>query len=76
MGAQYVEEDGEEEDFAVESPLHQETEKFNEKVHPLHQEEVGSISDNDEDDTREGGSGLCDEHKMNAGYMDMFSRVQ
>ncbi|KAH0893469.1 hypothetical protein HID58_055898 [Brassica napus] len=73
LGAQYVEEDGEEEDFAVDSPLHQETEKFNEKVHPLHQDEVGSISDNDEDDTREGGSGLCDEHKMNAGYMDMFS---
>ncbi|RID51486.1 hypothetical protein BRARA_H02143 [Brassica rapa] len=68
LGAQYVEED-----FAVESPLHQETEKFNEKVHPLHQEEDASISDNDEDDTKEGGSGLCDEHKMNAGYMDMFS---
>ncbi|CAH8349669.1 unnamed protein product [Eruca vesicaria subsp. sativa] len=66
LGTQYVEE----EDSAVDSPLHQETEKNNEIVHPLHQgegEEDTSVSDNDEDDT-----GLCDEDKMNAEYMDMF----
>lgn len=69
LGTQYVEED----DSAVESPLHEGTEKFNERVHPLHQEEGeedASISDNDEDDTR-----LCDEHKMDATneHMSMFS---
>ncbi|KAJ0247570.1 ELM2 domain protein [Hirschfeldia incana] len=61
LGTQYVEE---EEDSVVESPLHQGAERFNEKVHPLHQEEGeedASISNSDEDDTR-----LCNEHKMDA----------
>ncbi|KAG2318782.1 hypothetical protein Bca52824_011995 [Brassica carinata] len=71
LGTQYLEED-EEEDSVVESPLHEGTEKFNEKVHPLHQEqgeEDASISENDENDTR-----LCDEHEMDATneYMDIF----
>lgn len=38
LATQYVEEE-EEEDSAIEYPLHQDTGKFNEKVHPFHQEE-------------------------------------
>ncbi|CAN8291558.1 unnamed protein product [Cochlearia groenlandica] len=69
FGYQYVEED--EEDSAIESPLQQGTEKFNEKVHPLHQEEGASISNNDEDvDNRESGNGPCNEMNATVDYMD------
>ncbi|CAA7036282.1 unnamed protein product [Microthlaspi erraticum] len=60
LGTRYVEDDEEEEDSAIESPLHQGTDKFSEKVHPFHQvegEEDASVSNNDEDG---------DEYKMNA----------
>ncbi|KAL1198371.1 AT-rich interactive domain-containing protein 2 [Cardamine amara subsp. amara] len=62
----YVEED--EEDSALESPIHQGTEK----VYPLDHEEGGENASNSEDgdafvDTREDGTGLCDkEQKMNS----------
>ncbi|AAF98560.1 Contains similarity to a putative MYB family transcription factor gene T4M8.10 gi/4335752 from Arabidopsis thaliana BAC T4M8 gb/AC006284 and contains a Myb-like DNA-binding PF/00249 domain. ESTs gb/T75914, gb/T45901 come from this gene [Arabidopsis thaliana] len=73
-GTRYVEED--EEDSAIESPLHQGTKK----VYPLHHEEgeedvSHSSNDEDDDDTKEGGTGLYDEHKMSSTveYMDRFS---
>ncbi|KAJ0257793.1 ELM2 domain protein [Hirschfeldia incana] len=62
LGTHFVEEDDEEEeedDSAIESPLHQGADNFNEKVHPLHQEdgeEGVSVSDDDDADTREGGA--------------------
>ncbi|CAH8390151.1 unnamed protein product [Eruca vesicaria subsp. sativa] len=74
LGPQYVEEDEEEEESAIESPLHQGTDKFNEKVHPFHEEEGEedvSVSDNDYVDTREGGAehmdrlSGCNEERMN-----------
>uniref|UniRef100_A0A1J3FV62 AT-rich interactive domain-containing protein 2 n=1 Tax=Noccaea caerulescens TaxID=107243 RepID=A0A1J3FV62_NOCCA len=67
FGTQYAEEDEEEEDSAIESPFHQGDEKFNEKVHPFHQEEGeedAGVSDNDEDGNL--GNGVCDEHNTNA----------
>ncbi|EOA40243.1 hypothetical protein CARUB_v10008961mg [Capsella rubella] len=76
-GARNAEED--EEYSAIESPLHQGTEK----VYPLHHEEgeensSNSCNDEDDDDyvdTRESGTGLYDEQKMNSTveYMDRVS---
>lgn len=72
LGPRYVEEEeDEEEDSAIESPLRQGTDKFNDKVHPFHQEDHVSVGDNDDVDSREGsaehedGFSGCNEERLN-----------